>query len=241
MDTDTARFATELAKTVVKEVYGDVLSPAAKEVGGFLHDLARAMRFALPQIQMLAVDQDRYRRFLENSIERVPADQRIAPAPQLLGPTIEGIRFEPEGSMSDDAFSQLLSRAFDREKAGQAHPAFPALVRTLADDELLLLQRLRTGNLIVHIGTYIDGLIVPIEPSEWDQHYDFLVYPRQITIYANHLEALGVILSLVAEGFGPIEFGNVKAESQVFVLRLSDFGRLFVSAIFGDPKEKVAG
>ncbi len=240
MDLDAAKFATELAKIVVKEVYGDVFSPAAKEVGSFLQDTAKALRRALPNIQYLAVDQDRYRRFIEASIERVPHHRRVAAAEQLLGPIIEGIRYEPEGSMSDEAFSELLSRAFDRERTSQAHPAFPGMIRALSDDEILLLRRLkRTGQdgFCIALGHQLGGVLLSADPELYRSNFSDLSHPILVRTYANHLEALGLIMNLIAtdanEGFDRVG----EAIALEYPVRLSDLGWLFVSAVFGHESE----
>ena len=107
----------EVAKQLpVKDVYDDALKGGAKEVGALVEDLAKVVRLALAPIQYGAVLQDRFRRFIERSAANVPEGRRVAPALQILGPIIEAIRYEPEGTISDEAFSRLLGRAFDREK-----------------------------------------------------------------------------------------------------------------------------
>ena len=230
--------AGELAKQVpVKEA----LSPAAVEIGGLGSDLVKVVRLALAPVQYLAVQQDRYRRFIERAAQKAPEADRVEPAPQLLGPILEGIRYEPEGSMTDEAFAELLGRAFDRERASQAHPSFPFLIRALADDEMVLLDRLRSRTLIVRLGEYIDGLVHPVDPSVWKERFSYLTHPLQIKAYANHLEALGLTTPLIAQNSGPIEFGRLRSEHQVWALNLSDFGTLFASAIFSGPPPETPG
>lgn len=107
-------FAKELVKQLpVKSIYKDVGSPAAKQAGQFGEDLFKVLQLALAPIQYFAALQDRYRRFLDASVRRVPEERRIAPAPQILGPVLEGIRYEPEESPIEEMFSQLLSRSMD--------------------------------------------------------------------------------------------------------------------------------
>ena len=108
-------FAKELAKQLpVKDLYEDAGSPAAKQVGQIGEDLVKVVQLALgAPIQYFAALQDRYRRFLDTSVRRVPEHHRIAPAPQILGPVLEGIRYEPENTPIDEMFSQLLSRSMD--------------------------------------------------------------------------------------------------------------------------------
>lgn len=138
-------FARELAKQLpVKTIYEELGSPAAKQAGQFAGDLLKALQLALAPVQYIAALQDRYRRFLDTSIRRIPDERRVAPAPQILGPVLEGIRYEPEDTPIDEMFSHLLSCSMDSEHANEAHPAYPFLIRQLSSDEAKILNRLQS-------------------------------------------------------------------------------------------------
>jgi len=71
-------FAQELAKQLpMKAMYKDAVSPAAKQAGQFAEDLVKVLQLALAPVQALAASQDRYRRFVDTSIRRVPRKRRI--------------------------------------------------------------------------------------------------------------------------------------------------------------------
>jgi len=97
----------------VREIYQDAASGATKQIGHTLTDVAKSLRLALAPFQLLGALQDRLATFIDRSVRRVPEAQRISPAPQILGPVIEGIRYEQEGTPLEEMFSQLLSRAMD--------------------------------------------------------------------------------------------------------------------------------
>jgi hypothetical protein len=63
----------------------------------------------------------------------------VAPPPQILGPVLESIRYEPEGTPIGEMFSELLSRSMDEERQGEARPSYPILIRQLSSDEAKLL------------------------------------------------------------------------------------------------------
>src|SRR5581483_10409542 len=129
-------FAKELAKQLpVKSIYDDALAPAAKQAGQLAADIVKVIQLALAPFQVLAAYQDRLRNFLDKAVRRIPDSNRVSPAPQILGPIIEGIRYEPEGTPVDEMFSQLLSRSMDKERMDEAHPAYPILIRQLSSDE----------------------------------------------------------------------------------------------------------
>src|SRR5437016_2052486 len=105
----TTEFAKELARQLpVKAFYNDAAAPAAKQAGQFFEDVLKALQLALAPVQLLAAWQDRYRNFLNKSVRQVPEERRISPAPQILGPVLEGVRYDPEGTTIDEMFSDLL-------------------------------------------------------------------------------------------------------------------------------------
>jgi hypothetical protein len=113
--------AETLAKQLpVKELYSDVISPAAREAGHLFADMVRTLRLALVPFQFAGAAQDRVANFIDRAVRRVPEQKRISPAPQILGPTIEGIRYEVEESPIDQMFSELLSRAMDSGRVDEA-------------------------------------------------------------------------------------------------------------------------
>jgi hypothetical protein len=129
-------FAKELARQLpVKAIYQDAAAPAAMQTGQLLEDLVKVLQLALAPVQLFGAIQDRYRKFLDTAVRRVPEANRVSPAPQIVGPVLEGIRYEPEHTPIDQMFSQLLSRSMDRERINEAHPAFPIIIKQLSSDE----------------------------------------------------------------------------------------------------------
>lgn len=224
-----ALIASEVAKQLPVR---QALEPAATEIGGLGSDLVKCVRLALAPVQYLAVQQERYRRFIEKSAETVPASQRVQPAAQILGPVLEGIRYESEGSISDQAFSELLTRAFDRERVHQAHPAFPAMIRAMADDEMSLFQQVKAGPVTVKLGSMSGTEFTPIPATVEQPEFDYLAFPQQVSAYANHLEALGLIDDLVGRYPQDTDVTRPGPYELVYVLMISDFGKLFASAVF---------
>jgi len=141
-ETDLATaVATELVKQVpIKEVYKDGLSPAVQETGSALADFVKTIRLALAPLQFTAALQDRYVRFLDRSVRQIPEDRRILPAPTIVGPILEAIKYEPEDTLISDMYNEVLSRAFDRDRAEDAHPSYTLLIKQLSLDEAVILK-----------------------------------------------------------------------------------------------------
>jgi hypothetical protein len=195
MTTDD-EFPEELARKLpVEAMYKDALSPAAKQLGQFGEDLLKALQLALAPVQALAALQDRYRSFVDTSIRRVPPERRIAPPPQILGPVIEGIRYEPEGTPIDEMYSHLLSSSMDSERVDKAHPAYPFIVRQLSADEARVLEAIHMAEEpfeMIQLYAFKDGRSYAgaIEKDNFPR--DNLTFPDNVTFYMGHLQQLGI-------------------------------------------------
>jgi hypothetical protein len=190
------KVAEEIAKKLpVERVYDDVASGAAKQTGIILTDLVKTVRLALAPFQLTAAFQDRLETFIEKSVRQVPVEQRIPPAPQILGPILEGIRYEPEGSEIEAMFIELLSRSVDRDRVNEAHPSYPIVIKQLSTDEARIITLLK--------GPVYDYVFVrPLDPSqvrfgpqevEVDSFpIDQLQFPNNLGFYFQHLESLSL-------------------------------------------------
>jgi hypothetical protein len=135
-----SNFATEISRLLpVKDMYEDVAQPAARQAGTISADLMKTLHLVLAPIQYAAALQDRYRNFIDSSVRKVPEERRVQPAPQLAGPILEGIRYEPERTEIDQMFANLLANSMDKENVGKAHPAYPNLIKQLSRDEAVCL------------------------------------------------------------------------------------------------------
>ena len=142
--TDVPQLAEAFAKEVAKQLpVKEALTPAVAPTGQLMADLVKTIQLALAPLQFAAAYQDRLRNFIDASVRRVSPANRVSPAPQILGPIIEGIRYEPEGTPIDQMFSELLSRSMDAEHLNEAHPAYPFLIKQLSADEARILRSLR--------------------------------------------------------------------------------------------------
>lgn len=235
----TTEVAKELAKQLpVKEAYGDLVAPGAKQAGGLVEDIVKTLRLALAPLQFAAALQDRYVRFLNEAIRRVPDQNLTSPPPQILGPVIEGIRYEESDTPISDMFSQLLSKAFDSTEVEKAHPSYPAIIRQLSSDEALILRALwerrtappyrrqytmelaESGRRIVNQVIEIDELPVKI-----------LTFPANINFYIDHLFNLG-LAALFKDDEKPIKNGSKQTGTRVFqTVRLTDMGTRFMVAV----------
>jgi len=191
--------ATEVAKQIpVKDAYDDAIKPAAKQVGNLIEDLTKVILLGLAPVQFVAALQDRYRAFLDTAVRRIPEADRVSPPPQILGPVLEGIKYEPEDSPISEMFSQLLSSSMDRGRVQNAHPAFSQIVRQLSQDEAILLNSM--WRLLKDEGrSYRQQFTQDFDSSartfsnttmEIDEvPRDNLMFPENVEFYGQHLYA----------------------------------------------------
>lgn len=224
-----------LAKQLpVKAAYDDGLSSGMQETGKALTDVIKVIRLALFPIQYGAALQDRYASFLNESVRRVPEVNRIEPAPQILGPILEGIRYEPEGTPINEMFSQLLSRSMDNRLAGEAHPSFPHIIRQLSADEARLLSWLHTKTYSRHYTSDYNAknnTFGSEKVEKDDLPRDGLDFPANVYFYIEHLYSLGLAHIIQDGNQEPIREGGIQTGVRVRQkYNLTPMGRKFVTA-----------
>lgn len=245
--------ATEVAKNIpVRDAYDDALKPGAKQVGTLIEDLTKVILLGLAPVQFAAALQDRYRTFLDTAVRRIPEADRVSPASQILGPVLEGIKYEPEESLISEMFSRLLSSSMDRNRVQNAHPAFSLLVRQLSHDEAVLLNSM--WKLLIDEGrSYRQQFTQDLDcktaifgntSMEIDEvPTENLMFPENIEFYGQHLYALGItafydserqkpIWDDGKEDDGSIDYNRVQVGIRIFKeLRFTDIGRKFMAAV----------
>jgi hypothetical protein len=231
----------EIAKQLpIKQVYDDGLSGATKQVGHTLTDVAKSLRLALAPFQFLAAYQDRLVAFIDRAVRRVPDEQRISPPPQIIGPVLEGIRYEPEGTEIQEMFSELLSRAMDSKRVNEAHPSYPMVIRQLSPDEAIILRVLEPDSQyeLVYTEELIRSSTGPLFRPGTVETDTFpralLAFPDNLPFYMDHLNTLG-LAGIFQEGNQEPLFDASSPSRQVAVrvrrkYRLTDFGHRFVQA-----------
>ncbi|CAN7312782.1 DUF4393 domain-containing protein [Bradyrhizobium sp. LjRoot220] len=239
-ETDLATaVATELVKQVpIKEAYHDGLSPAVRETGSALTDFVKTIRLALAPLQFTAALQDRYVKFLDRSVRGIPEERRVLPAPQILGPVLEAIKYEPEETLITEMYNELLSKAFDRQAADGVHPAYAPLIKQLSMDEAIILKsiyaKLDDHYLYQYTLDYnreTNRFSNPkVELDELPRNE--LRNPNKIQIYMEHLEKLGLASIQQFKNQEPIGSpGAFQTGSRSFArYQLTAFGLEFMKA-----------
>jgi hypothetical protein len=243
----TKALAEELAKQLpVKDIYQDAASPGMREAGKLGSDVVKTILLALAPIQIAAAYQDRLRSFLDMSVRRIDEQRRIPPPAQILGPVLENIRYEPEDTEIDKMFSELLSRSMDSERASEAHPSYPMIIRQLSSDEAKVLRLLKNKQYLYVQRWKIDGPISTLEEVEQDEFpKDGLAFPHKLSSYMARLTQLGLAGIYQSKPSEPIyglrDMGITQTNGQIgsrqfYEYKLTSIGQEFVKAVIPSDK-----
>lgn len=224
----------EIAKQLpVRAFYDDAIQPAAKQVGAFGEELMATLRLALFPVQYLAGLQKRYAKFVEKSVSRVAPENRVSPPPQIIGPVLQHIRFEPEGTQIDEMFSELLSTSMNSEKIADAHPSFPSIVSQLSSDEARALVAIKDST-INHVQKFELTNNLVYTKTESDDLARHVAFARNTDMYGAHLIQLGLIRLDMVRPVEPIFAGSKQTGGRNFYrYAFTDFGKSFMRACLG--------
>jgi len=223
-----------LPAKVVEKAYDDVASQPAKEVSKIAVDLVKTARLFLAPFQLAAAFQDRFERLIERIRARVPEERySLAPA-EVVGPALQQMQYLEEDNPLWQMFEELLTCSVDVQAISNVHPSFAHLISQLSRDEALILYRLRAGEFKV-----VDTLdfnkkenrFENLKVEESSIPVSELLQPNQVGLYYSHLHSL-TLVEWPVEKQDPIRNaeGTQTGIRRYSTMRLTEFGRLFVSA-----------
>jgi hypothetical protein len=139
---------------VVKAIYSDAASQTLQEVGKIGVDAAKTFRLALFPLQFSAALQDRLAAYIDSAVRAVPKERRIAPQQSLALSICERLKFCEDAEDVSRLYVELLARAMDKERVGEAHPAFVNIISQLAPDEILIVRQLGEAQPVKEDGVF---------------------------------------------------------------------------------------
>ena len=151
-DEDNAREAltTLGVGPAAKELYVDLLRPAAAETGKNLLVVAKAVTLALKPLHAMVWGAERIQDWLSAAILKRLAgkdpEQIQTPPPYVAGQVLLQLRFCADQQQLREMYANLLASAMNRRTAGEVHPAFVHLIQQLTPDEALVLQKISAEN-----------------------------------------------------------------------------------------------
>lgn len=247
-------FVTELARAVpevVGKAYDDTASAPLKQIGRIAEDVGKTIRLVLFPLQYAAALQDRLESYLDRAVRQVPEDRLISPPESVVAPVMEKLKYKEPDNPITALYINLLSRAMDGERIGEARPAFIEIITQLAPDEVVFLRQLSTQKytLIMKVNEAWSTPTVdqirsrlgePNMPAHLVERSNSIVFryaelnqPEMFYLFLEHLTHLGLV-EYCAE---PANNGDYKGlahrpntEPRLFFIGLSTFGQLFFRA-----------
>lgn len=199
------------------EAYKDLLQPTVRQVG---HDVQ-------------AIYCNRLAGFRERVIGKVPQDRRIKAHIQIAGPILEGLKYVEEDGIIAEMFLNLLSRAIDKERVSEAHPAFSEIIKHLSPDEAIILYNLKQKPI-----EYIKTSTMDFPYGSTSQYPGLLIgdliYKENYGIYMEHLATLNLVKTTVKDPDTDIDDRGgttIRIKRTIF---FTEFGELFARACVPD-------
>lgn len=243
----------EVASEVVPEAYGDALSPAMKQIGLLGEDAMKTLRLVLFPLQFTGALQDRLANYLAEAVRQVPPDRLVAPQQSMTIQVCEKLRTFDEKEEFKALYINLLARMIDRERVGEAHPAFINVLSQLAPDEIIVVKQMAQAINPNYQGRLIASLRVgerkeisraeaekKLNELETDPElrdltislcldFEEVSQPDLFPVFVEHLWNLGIIeYTNESSTFSVAERAkNKEAKLEFHCLRFTKFGELF--------------
>lgn len=244
---------------VAKEAYSDAVSGPLREAGKIGTDFVKTVRLILFPLQYGAYLQDRLARRLSEAIARVPEERRVAPVESIAIEVADRLKYQGDESVIAEMYVSLLARAMDRERTGEAHPAFVHIVSQLAPDEALLIEQISRAQPSAYLrppnnghavfkGSERASVIQASAMSDWQQQQlqtiavrpEDLAQPSLLYTYIEHLVSLGIV-SYTNAPWGR-DFQNSKSNDfEFWFIELNGLGELFHRACLSDRAKQLLG
>lgn len=190
--------ALEILSGLAKDIYGDMASPAIKQIG---HGAANAVKLVLLPLTLTGETVDvaiqKYRDFLIETFQKVPENKLVSPSPRITMSVIQNVLHAFDEESIREIYSNLLASASHKDDKCKVHPSFPFIISQLDSVDVTILNKLRSENVIPFMETSLcscntSGLPFPVlEPFSLIPGYENN-YPA-ISISFRTLSRLGLI------------------------------------------------
>lgn len=219
----------------VDKVYDDALSPAMKQIGKVLENIAKTSRFLLAPIDYFAARHDRWERYLQKVADKVKDDDFIEGHPQIVIPTLEGLSLSYENTLLSELFINLLANSIDKTKQDLAHPAFPNIIKQLSHDEAVILFFLKKKPYRYNLRYRLSREETILEEFPLEK----LQYPTHMSLYMDHLKSLNIADVITTNHESIFEDDKQIGVNTCNERRLKDFGELFAASCVPDIFENL--
>lgn len=129
----------------IKEVSTNALEKPTKEVGnilgttlGFLHN---TVLYPMQKYNIYAQNKlNEYAKELENKIEEIPSEKLVEASVNILGPTMEGLKYNLDEEHIKNMFTNILAADMNIDTKNKVHPSYIETVKQLNAEDAIFLQ-----------------------------------------------------------------------------------------------------
>jgi len=225
---DVEKLANILGAETMKKIYEDGLSVPVQEASKILTDFIKSARLFTAPFQLAAAYQDRLTKYFDRVRNAVPEEQQIEAPASLSGPIIDRLKYLEDSNYLTDMYLNLLSRAIDKKRINEAHPAFFHVIDQLSPDEVFFLYEIKDKEINVEYTLNYDrhkNILSNPKITNIGLEINDLNFPENLLMYIEHLESLNLIQKPTGEHE---DLGDkiIKVER----ILNTEFGKLFIKA-----------
>ena len=143
MEIDYTQVAVEVTKQLAKDVYNDAGHPAAQNVGGAMGTLTGFFNHVvLHPLKKLNIEYEQkaiaWQREMEKKYNAIPEDNRVEPQLNIVGPTLESMKYNIMDDDLAEMFSNLLVSDMDKTTQGLCTPSFVKVIEQMTPNDAKL-------------------------------------------------------------------------------------------------------
>jgi hypothetical protein len=131
---------------VVKDIYSEALSPAAKEIGRALGTVGQSVNAVLLPIRAMVWGFDKLDKWLFGRLEerfKGFEDKMVSPDPSIAVPTLMSLCYLNDKDELREMFINLLASSMHVDSRQTAHPSFVEIIKQLTPDEAKIVHLFR--------------------------------------------------------------------------------------------------
>lgn len=201
-----------------EKVYDDGLSKSVMTVGDAMADLLKFI--ALP-FSFLGMTSDellnRYKKFLEKSINKVPREKIIRPEAIILSKLFEDVKFVFSDNVLEEMFSNLLAASINKDTSANIHVSFVNIISQLDTVDAKLIKEIHDTEIFPICDIYFANNIIK-EKIFSNLCYVDNIDGKKLSISIVNLLRLGLI-----EIVDNCELGNKLFEN---IKKMEEFSRI---------------
>lgn len=141
---DTSDSTDSTKKELAKEIYNDLIHPAAQSTGELVALVPRAVKVALQPFEKWIL-QGEYnlaetQKLLDEKLKNVDPKNICSPEAHIAVPALQYISYCMDNEELRDMYANLLANSMNKVVKNGVHPAFVEIIRQLCPDEAKILR-----------------------------------------------------------------------------------------------------